>query len=377
MNRLLASMTAWLAACGSLSPEQAEEKLQQAVDAQLGKKGARHVVLAVDAPDLGISGAWASGEATEGEPMGVDTPFLSASVGKLFVAAAAVALEREGVWSLDDPVERWVEPQVLAGLPVEGGDAALGAVTLLQLLGHRSGLPDYFEGESRDGSPTVLQRMVEAPDEVWTREALLDYTREHYDPAGTPGAQFVYSDVNYDLVGLAMEGATGEAFHAVVRSRVLEPLQLSDTWYHAFEEGPAMADVWVDDANLGGAASLSVDQAGGGLGTTTADLQRFLRGLVAGEPASIAELDTTTADAITRGIDVGPGLWRVRPRRLTYGLSGAPDLVGVSGATGSFVYYVEEYDAVVAGTFDQTAWGEKHLQFLLSKVVPVLQRTAM
>jgi len=49
--------------------------------------------------------------------------------------------------------------------------------------------------------------------------------------------------------------------------------------------------------------------------------------------------------------------------------------LGVSGSTGSFVYWAPEYDAVIAGSFNQTEYRKKHVVFLI-KVLRVLGRLA-
>jgi hypothetical protein len=46
-----------------------------------------------------------------------------------------------------------------------------------------------------------------------------------------------------------------------------------------------------------------------------------------------------------------------------------------SGSTGSFLYWVPEYDAVIAGSFNQTDYKKKHVVFLI-KVLRVLSQVA-
>ncbi len=122
----------------------------------------------------------------------------------------------------------------------------------------------------------------------------------------------------------------------------------------------------MDDANLARTPALSLDWAGGGLATTTGDLRTFLRGLVAGEPVSLDAFQLEwTDDALSRGIDYAYGLWRIRPAGILFLLRGYPDLYGVSGSTGTYLYYVPAYDAVIAGAFNQTGYQENHVRFLL------------
>ncbi len=364
--------------CGALSPSDAGKELQRKLNGQLEGDGARHAVLLVSSPKLEMNEVCVAGERAPNEPMTAQTPFLSASIGKLFVATATLALARRGELSLSDPITRWVERDALSGLPIDGGDSSLDGVTIAHLLGHRSGLPDYFVGETRDGAPNILDRIVEHPDETWSRQDLLDYATAHFAPAGSPGGQFLYSDLNYDLVGMALEGVTGRPYTQVVRDEVLEPLGLGSTWYHDVEPAPPglepLAHAWVEQTQVVGLASLSADQAGGGLATTTRDLEVFIRAVASGQLVARAEFERFTIDAIIPGIDYGLGLWRIRPGGVFWLLDGMPEMIGVSGALGSYVYYIEAHDAVVAGTFDQSTWAERHIEFLLSEVIPIVTR---
>jgi D-alanyl-D-alanine carboxypeptidase len=373
-------LTVACAAC-SLDRDEATSRLDAALE-RVSREGIHGAVMWVDAPRHGIQRGFAHGLADTGagRAMTVETPFYSASVGKLFLAAAVQKLAADGRLSLEDPLLRFVPAEALAGLPVEGGPAALGRITVAQLLAHRSGLPDYFSDRSRDGAPRLYDRIVTERDRTWTRRELLDYARAHYAPAGAPGSAFHYADTNYDLLGQVLEHVTGQPFHSAVRDLVLTPLGLRRTWYHAFEPPPegagAPAQVWVLGQDVRGAPSLSADQAGGGLITTLEDLRAFLRALAAGRPVPLSVLATDfTQDALHPGIDVGRGAWRIRPRGVFFALAGLPTLVGHSGSTGVWAYYVEAWDAVLVGAVSDSAWQEKHVEFLLRDVLPVLART--
>jgi len=377
----LLSLGSLLSGCG-LTPTEGEEALEKSLSEVVEKDDAvRNAALHVDSELLQLDQTWGMGVANAGagDDMTASSPYLSASVGKLFTSATIMVLADEGALALDDDITRWLDPELIAGLPVTGGDAALDEITLRRLMGHRSGLPDYFSGETRGGAPTVLELMTDEPGRSWTPESLLQYTKDHFAAVGGPGEVFEYADTNYDLLGLVIEAATGEAFHEVVRAKILDPLALNSTWYHQHEAPPeglaSYADVWLEDHNAAGTAALSLDWAGGGLATTSDDLARFLRSLSEGEPVSLERFqEVWSADAVTEGVDYGYGLWRVRPAELSIFLRGFPDMLGVSGATGSYAYYIPEYDAVVTGTFDQLLYEEEHIVFLVSEVLPVLER---
>ncbi len=227
----VAAVVAYLvqrATSAPLTSQEAEAKLQKLLyDKVAGDDSLRNAVLLVNAPSLGIDGAWAAGVADERDssPMTPDTPFLSASIGKLFTAATVLSLADDGVLSLDDSLVDWLPPDVYSGIPVEGGDDALQQVTIRMLLAHRSGIPDYYEGETADGAANVNELLVREPNRTWTPQTLLDYVKAHYEPAGAPGESFTYSDTNYDLLGMIVEVAAGRPFDEAVETTVLQPLR--------------------------------------------------------------------------------------------------------------------------------------------------------
>jgi D-alanyl-D-alanine carboxypeptidase len=375
-----ASIGAW--GCSPHTTPEAAAALNKALASVVGKDDIRNGAMWVFAPEKGLDHGFAHGvaNADTGRKMTVDTPFLTASVGKLFVAAAVVRLAEQGELSLDDPITRWIPPRELSGLPVFGGDAALSKITVRMLLGHRSGLPCYFSDKSADGSPRLFDLISEQRQRTWTRTQLLDYLRAHYEPLSAPGTEFHYSDTGYDLLGLVLEGVKALPFQKVVRTLVLDPLGLKQTWYHSLEASPAgvppISDVFIGRTNMHSAPSLSADQAGGGLATTLYDLKTFLQKLVEGEPVALTSLATDwTEDAMINGIDVGLPAWRIRPGGIFFALAGLPELVGHSGATGVWAYYAKESNAILVGVVNQSSWQENHVKFLLKDVLPVVQRT--
>ena len=372
----------------SLDPSRVAQRLDAAVGNSVDGRRVRNAVLHVDSPRTGVRGTWAHGiaDAAHGAPMRPDSPVLSASVGKIVMAATALLLEQKGALSLDGPIAEWVPVGNLHGLPVVGGEEALERITVRMLVANRSGLPDYFDDKvhpAKDGAPSLATRLVDEPDRAWTRERLIGYARDHYGPFAAPGERFLYSDLNWDLLGLVFEGVTGRPFYEVVRESVLAPYGMTRTWYHSFEDPPSgvdqggnapYADVFIGDVNLAGQPCLSLDQAGGGLAGPAEDFARLLRGLAEGASPLLSRLATDwTNDAMSRGIDYGYGTWRWRPGRIFFALSGLPELVGVSGSTNSYAYCSARGD-VIAGTMNQSDEPSRHVRFVLSKVLPILNR---
>lgn len=88
----LLTLAAFSMGC-SLTPGKAMERMDEALRAAV-KEDVKAAVMWVEAPKHGISRGFAHGVSNleQKTPMTVDTPFLSASVGKLFIATAVMKL---------------------------------------------------------------------------------------------------------------------------------------------------------------------------------------------------------------------------------------------------------------------------------------------
>lgn len=140
------------------------------------------------------------------EPMTLDTVFDLASLTKPVATATAIMqLVEQGSVRLTDPVEQWI--------PGFGRYGKAG-IRIRHLLTHVSGLrPDLDLGEPWKGADTAIAL---AMDEV---------------PTAPPGEQFVYSDINFLLLGEIVARASGEPLHEYVRRHVFAPLGMRDTGF--------------------------------------------------------------------------------------------------------------------------------------------------
>ena len=119
------------------------------------------------------------------------------SFTKTVIASAALALVRDNLLALDEP---------LSG----------GRFTLRQLLRHQAGLADY-------GQLPAYQEAVARGDEPWSEPELLaraDANRLRY----APGQGWGYSNIGYLYARRLIESATGEGLHAALRDLVFRPL---------------------------------------------------------------------------------------------------------------------------------------------------------
>lgn len=332
----------------------------------------RHAVVAVENGDGSFRWSGAVGEAhPDGTPMTRDTPFWIASVTKLYIASTILKLVERGLVRLDAPLSIYLPQPLIGGLHRLGGVDYTDRITVHHLLGHLSGLPDYLEARP-NGGKTLLERVIER-DFGFSLAEILDLVRHHLtphfppQPPDAPRPKARYSDTNYQLLIAIIEAVTGRPSHAALAELLFEPLRLEHTWHPAaLLASVTPATIWA------GKQPLHVPQAMrsfGDLGSTVADLLKFMRALIRGEvfddPATFNRM---TARWHTFGFSLNPvrtspgwpiqyglGMMRFQIPRLLSPLRPAPAVIGHTGATGAWLFYCPEVDLYLAGTVDQVA----------------------
>ena len=163
----------------------------------VGRKGA-----AVFEKGFGRLSWSSSSTAVDAQRTIYDVASLSKVVG---TTTAIMILYDEKKIGLDDPVVNYI--------PTFGGGDK-DRVTIRQLLTHTSGLP-----AGRD-----IWRIAQTPLEA--RALVLNTNLE-----GRPGAQYIYSDLGADVLGLIVEVVAGEPLDKFLTRRVFEPLGMNETFY--------------------------------------------------------------------------------------------------------------------------------------------------
>jgi CubicO group peptidase (beta-lactamase class C family) len=142
------------------------------------------------------------------EPVDAHTSFAIASTTKAFTSMAAAMLVDEGKLRWDDPVSLHVP-----GFYVSAAPELSGALTVRDLLSHRTGLPtaDLLWYASGSRSDDILRRMR--------------YVR----PFAEPRARYMYNNNAYMIAGMVIEHASGMPWADFVRTRILQPLGMNET----------------------------------------------------------------------------------------------------------------------------------------------------
>ncbi|MDW8130569.1 MAG: DUF1343 domain-containing protein [Bryobacterales bacterium] len=191
------------------------------------------------------------------EAMTVDTIFDAASLTKVVATTPAIMkLFEWGKLRLNDPVTRY--------LPDFQGGAS--AITVRDLLTHFSGL-----------RPGLDLRPPWSGKQTGYFLAFVD------PPAEAPGVRFVYSDINFILLGALVENVSGRPLDEFVTEQVWRPLGMTETMFRPpsglrpriapteIVEGTLLRGVVHDPTArfMGGVAGHA------GMFTTAADLARF------------------------------------------------------------------------------------------------------
>jgi D-alanyl-D-alanine carboxypeptidase len=299
----------------SLSAQSVESRLDALVAGYAAEDDPALVVL-VTTPD----GRWSSvsGFADETRSASPEDRFRIGSMSKTFVAAAALILVDEGVFALDDKAREWLPDDVLENI------ANADDVTLRQLLAMRSGIPDYLENEA------FWDAVLDEPAHPWTAGEVLEYA---YGMSAmfTPDEDFAYSNTNYILIQLILEAATGSPLHDILRTRILEPLALDDTYTQISEELPgAFVHGYGDLDGDGSLEDLTDINDGAGLGdgglvSNAADLTAFYQALFVERrllsEATLQALLRFQSDDESRGYSLGLSEWDT-PAGIAWGHAG-------------------------------------------------------
>lgn len=140
-------------------------------------------------------------------PMETDTPLAIGSVSKQFACACILLLAEEGKLSVHDQVAKYYPKLTRAN-----------DITLLDLMNHVSGYPDYYPLDFVDRR----MRQEIPPDELLRQYAggKLDFE---------PGSRYSYSNTGFVLLGRVVEKVSGLPYGEFLSRRILQPLGMNHT----------------------------------------------------------------------------------------------------------------------------------------------------
>lgn len=233
----------------------------------------------------------------------VDTQFAIASGMKGLTALTVVSLIEQG--RLD---------AATTARSVLGNDLPLigDAVTVEQLLAHRSGIGDYLDEDADSDIDDYLMRVPVhelADTEQYLR--ILD----GFPTKFPPGEQFSYCNGGYVVLALIAERASGTPFHELVTQRVVGPAAMVDTAFLRSDEptGRAAVGYLSTDGPRTNVFHLPVRGGGdGGVYSTAADIHALWTALFAGRivsPDWVTEMVRPRSKVPQESARYGLGFW--------------------------------------------------------------------
>lgn len=203
----------------------------------------------------------AGGTQRDGRPLSEETLFEIGSITKAFTTLVLADMVLKGEVALDDPVQRFLPAGVT--MPSRNGKV----ITLLDLATATSGLPSL-------GS-NMVPKDPRNPYADYTVQQLYDFLSSH-TLRRDPGERYEYSNIGMGLLGHVLSLRAGKSWDVLVRERVLEPLDMRET----FVTVPAALigriavphDADFEEASLWDLPTLA---GAGALRSTTRDMLRF------------------------------------------------------------------------------------------------------
>lgn len=315
-------------------------ELQAAIDTVVAAGTSEAIAASVIVPGVG---RWTgiAGQSPDGSPLPPDTQFAIASITKTVVAAQILALAEDGMIDLDEPIDRYLPDDL---------EVDTNGATVRDMLAMESGL-SQVEASAVDLILDDLRRTWTAADVV----ALLG------EPDGPPGEAFSYNNVNYVLLGSAIEEVTGVPIAEALRHDVLADPRLDRLVYQGAE--PLAGPVAPPGASEGFPSGSDALEAGGGLLPFTAVVTAAgAAGAMASDAASLATWgyllyggDVIKPDSLAQMVDADDGYGLGASRLVESGLDG----VGHGGSTPGYqsvLYADAESGTIIAVLVTGEEW---------------------
>jgi len=160
-----------------------------------------------------------------------DKTFEVMSITKTFTATVINQLLNEGKIKHYDSFTEYLPSSVSTRNWCDRG--YVNDISIRRLLNHRSGFQDIW---ATSPSKTAFYNDWDRdePDRVWRPIEILDYMQGLYNRCDRD--DFLYADTNYLILGLIIEHVTGNTLAHEIRTRILNPLNMRNTFMLHFEQ---------------------------------------------------------------------------------------------------------------------------------------------
>jgi len=218
---------------------------------------------------------------SESEQLESDDLFAIGSITKTYTATIILQLVEEGKINLDSLAIKYVPDSLKTILDSMqyGSD-----VKVIHLLNHTSGIFSYTWIEQ-----FFIDRYADLSQSISVYE-IMNYVTEYGWFVNYPGTEYHYSNTNYVILGVIIEHITGKSYKDNLEERILNPLNLSNTFLAEGMLGSYPQEIIhgydFDYGRITDIHEFNFDAscwAAGGIISNTTDLNKFITALCKGE----------------------------------------------------------------------------------------------
>ena len=246
-------------------------KVDEFVAQQMKQENLPSAVVAVWAPGEGQY-LTAQGKANldTGEQRGVGQPFRIASITKTFTATAILQLVDEGKLKTSDKLSKWYPDFPNAE-----------KITIDDLLGMRSGIPDFTDEE-------FMKNWYAHPRADITAQETIERSAKKVDQFKAPGQETVYTNTNYVLLQEIVRKVSREPLGNRIDEGILQPLGMEDSVYATEDQLPGTLqgyswDPQTKEFQNKTVLNPAVPGGAGAMISTLADLKPYAKAVCEGE----------------------------------------------------------------------------------------------
>ncbi len=229
-------------------------------------------VVLVDANGIRVVTA---GIARGNEAVKPDDLFEIGSVTKTFTGLLLAIADEKGEAKLDDPVEKFLPNNIKLR------DTADLPIRMVDLAAQRSGLPRL--------ATNMQSKDPKNPYADYTEQDLLDFVK-NLRAVRTRNEKYEYSNIGFGLLGYALlRAAKAESFEALLRERILNPLNMASTTSDPKRFIDRLAQP--HDSNVRPTPAWdfpTAHAAAGAIRSTAGDMGRYVEAIAGLKPSTLA-----------------------------------------------------------------------------------------
>ncbi|MFP2994821.1 serine hydrolase domain-containing protein [Spongiivirga sp. MCCC 1A20706] len=288
-------------------------------------------------------------------PVDASYQYNVASITKTLVATVVLQLSEEGKLDIEDPIKKYLKHLDFIRydeLHIYNKKKYQDVITIEMLLNHTSGIADVFtDAETRFNLSVFFH-----PRRKYTAQKFYKrYFRYNLNkkPKNIPGKGYHYSDINYMLLGFIIEDIAQKPLAAVIRERILTPLNLQNTYFEFYEKeygAGKRIDAFFNKINITKRVNTSYEWAGGGIVSTTNEMAIFIEALFDMQLFKNGEslkkiLDVSKTSQFGKSYGLGIYKWKL----------GGETFYGHGGFYGSILAYSPEHQVTISANIGQSA----------------------